>query len=100
MLFHDPPLSVLTCHWYEGLPEATTENEVPAPEQMVTFDGWPVIHAGSTVTVAVLVCWTLQPVVAFVASTLYVVVELGLTAAKLIADPVPATAEPTGVVTI
>jgi hypothetical protein len=67
---------------------------------MVTLDGWVVIHAAITVTMAVLVCCTLQPVVAFVASTLYVVVEPGLTAAKLIADPVPAIAEPTGVVMI
>ena len=66
----------------------------------MTLDGWLVIHAAITVTVAVLVCCMLQPVVAFVASTLYVVVELGLTGAKLIADPVPGIAEPTGVVTI
>ena len=51
---------------------------------------------GFTVTVALPVNWAEQLVEVMVAKTLKVVVEIRLPVGKLMVPPVPATAEPTG----
>ena len=61
----------------------------------MTLDGWLVIHAAITVTVAVPVNCAEQVVEAMVANTLKVVVENRLPVGKLMVPPVPATGVPT-----
>ena len=71
---------------------------VPVPEQTEPVPPTVKLISGNgfTVTMALPVNWAEQLVEVMVAKTLKVVVEVRLPVGKLMVPPVPATAEPTG----